>query len=186
MEERVENRTAELADINAQLKEELIERKRAEEERKRLKSQLVQAQKLEAIGTLAGGIAHDFNSLLLGIMGNDSLMLSEVDDLHPYYERLKNIQKLVESGTEAVSVFTMHQGSINLVILDMVMPKMGGNEVYETLKEIDPGIKVLLYSGYSIEGQAAGIMERGSDGFIQKPFNIKSFSEKIREILNRP
>ncbi|RLA91277.1 MAG: hypothetical protein DRG20_01880, partial [Deltaproteobacteria bacterium] len=67
---------------------------------KRLESQLLQAQKMEAIGTLAGGIAHDFNNLLMGIQGNASLMLLNIDPSHPHYERLKNIEKYVQSGSE--------------------------------------------------------------------------------------
>ena len=71
----------------------------------------------------------------------------------------------------------------DLVILDMIMPGMGGGETYDMLKAINPDIKVLLSSGYSVDGQASKILERGCDGFIQKPFNIKDLSEKMREIL---
>ena len=66
----------------------------------------------------------------------------------------------------------------------MVMPDMGGSEVFDTLKEINPDIKVLLSSGYSITGQATEILERGCDGFIQKPFNISQLSQELREILD--
>jgi len=69
-------------------------------ERKRLEAQLQQAQKMEALGTLAGGIADNFNNLLMGIMGNASLMVSVTDSAHPNYEKLKNIEKLVDSGSK--------------------------------------------------------------------------------------
>jgi len=52
------------------------------------------------------------------------------------------------------------------------------------MKEINPDIKVLLSSGYSIEGRATEILERGCDSFIQKPFNMRQLSQKIREILD--
>jgi CheY-like chemotaxis protein len=65
----------------------------------------------------------------------------------------------------------------------MVMPDMNGGDVYDKIKKIKPEIKVLLSSGYSIEGQAAEILERGCDGFIQKPFNLPTLSAKIREVL---
>jgi CheY-like chemotaxis protein len=71
-----------------------------------------------------------------------------------------------------------------MVILDMIMPDMGGGTVYDILKEINPGIKVLLSSGYSVEGQAAEILGRGCDGFIQKPFSISQLSKGIRRILD--
>ncbi|UCG81972.1 MAG: PAS domain S-box protein, partial [Desulfobacterales bacterium] len=72
-------------------------------ERKRLEAQLQQAQKMEAIGTLAGGIAHDFNNLLMGIQGNVSLILSKMDAADPHYERLKNTEKQIQSGARLTS-----------------------------------------------------------------------------------
>ena len=89
------------------------------------------------------------------------------------------------SGTEALDVYTENQSSIDLIIMDMIMPGLGGGETFDRLKEIDPEIKVLLSSGYSINGQATQIIERGCDGFIQKPFNVQQLSERIREILDR-
>jgi DNA-binding NtrC family response regulator len=72
-----------------------------------------------------------------------------------------------------------------MVILDLIMPDIGGGDTYDRLKEINPEIKVLLSSGYSIDGQASEILERGCSGFIQKPFNMKKLSQKIREILDK-
>jgi len=90
-----------------------------------------------------------------------------------------------KSGREAIDVFKKHKDIIDLVILDMIMPEMSGGETYDALKEINADIKVLLSTGYSMNGQATKILERGCNGFIQKPFNIKSLSEKIREILEK-
>ena len=91
----------------------------------------------------------------------------------------------VISGKDAIEAFRKNKDEIDLVILDMIMPDMGGGEVYDRIKEIKPHIKVLLSSGYSIDGQAAEILERGCDGFIQKPFDMKTLSHKIREILEK-
>lgn len=92
---------------------------------------------------------------------------------------------LAEGGTEAVEIYRKDRGAVDLVILDMIMPDMNGGEVYDQLKELAPGIRVLLSSGYSIDGQATEILERGCDGFIQKPFNIRQLSQKIREVLDK-
>ncbi|MDD5169401.1 MAG: PAS domain S-box protein, partial [Syntrophales bacterium] len=67
-------------------------------DRKRLENELLQAQKLEAIGTLAGGIAHDFNNLLMGIQGYASLMLFNLEANHPHFEQLRKIEEYVQSG----------------------------------------------------------------------------------------
>ncbi|MBW2001772.1 MAG: PAS domain S-box protein, partial [Deltaproteobacteria bacterium] len=69
-------------------------------ERNRLETQLQQAHKMEAIGTLAGGIAHDFNNLLMGILGSTSLMLFNITSKHPHYEGLKNVEQYVQSGAK--------------------------------------------------------------------------------------
>ena len=89
------------------------------------------------------------------------------------------------SGKEAIEIYRENQDRMDLVILDMIMPEMGGGETYERLKEINSGIKVLLSSGYSIDGRAEEIMKRGCSGFMQKPFNMKQLSRKVREILDK-
>jgi signal transduction histidine kinase/CheY-like chemotaxis protein len=69
-------------------------------EKKKLEAQYLQAQKMEAVGTLAGGVAHDFNNLLMGIQGHASLMLLELDPSHPHYKSLKSIEEHVKSGAD--------------------------------------------------------------------------------------
>ncbi len=92
---------------------------------------------------------------------------------------------LAVGGKEAIEVFRENHKKIDLVILDMIMPDIGGGDVYDRLKEFDPNVKVLLSSGYSIRGQATEILDRGCNGFVQKPFNIETLSQKIREILDK-
>ncbi|GAJ22162.1 unnamed protein product, partial [marine sediment metagenome] len=87
------------------------------------------------------------------------------------------------NGREAIEIYKKNQDKIDMVILDMIMPDTGGGEAYDTLKKINPDIKVLLSSGYSINGEATEIMERGCSGFIQKPFNMKELAQKTREVL---
>jgi two-component system, cell cycle sensor histidine kinase and response regulator CckA len=86
-----------------------------------------------------------------------------------------------ESGAEAVERFRDHRDRIHLVILDMIMPEMGGGETFDRLREIDPTVSVLLASGYSENGQAAEILERGCRGFIQKPFSLRQLAEKVAQ-----
>jgi len=88
-------------------------------------------------------------------------------------------------GKEAIQLFGEWCDKIDMVILDMIMPDIGGGEVYDRIKEINPQVKVLLSSGYSIDGQATDILERGCNSFIQKPFNLAVLSNKIREVLNK-
>jgi CheY-like chemotaxis protein len=92
---------------------------------------------------------------------------------------------IARDGKEAIEVYRKKRDEIDVVVLDIVMPNMGGGEAYDRLKEINPDIKVLLSSGYSIDGEATEILESGCDGFIQKPFNMKELSRAIREVLGR-
>jgi two-component system cell cycle sensor histidine kinase/response regulator CckA len=91
----------------------------------------------------------------------------------------------VKSGKEAIEIYKENRDRIHMVILDMIMPTMSGAETYDKLKEINPDVKVLLSSGYNINGQVAEILDRGCNGFIQKPFNMADLSKKIREILDK-
>jgi len=90
-----------------------------------------------------------------------------------------------KNGKEAIALYKENKARVNIVVLDMIMPEMGGGETYDRLKEINPNVKVLLSSGYSIEGQANEILKRGCDGFIQKPFRMRMLSRKIREVLDK-
>ncbi|NPU84705.1 MAG: PAS domain S-box protein [Syntrophaceae bacterium] len=86
-------------------------------------------------------------------------------------------------GGEAVSLFRSERKGVDVVILDMIMPGIGGGEVYDALRALDPGVRVILSSGYSLDGQARAIMERGIRDFLQKPFRIEDLSRKIRSVL---
>lgn len=92
---------------------------------------------------------------------------------------------LAENGEQGLSLFKEHRDSIGLVILDVIMPKMGGKETLAALREASPGVRVLITSGYALNGKAGEIDMRGTEGFVQKPATLKEFSEKIRKILDK-
>ena len=89
------------------------------------------------------------------------------------------------SGLDAIELYQKNADQIDMVIMDMIMPGMGGGETFDRLKRINPDIRVLLSSGYSINGQASKILARGCDGFIQKPFNLIQLSDKIQQIISK-
>jgi PAS domain S-box-containing protein len=122
------------------------------------------------------------------IEGNGTILL--VDDEEIVLETgVKMLERLgysvikAGSGIEAVEVYKDNKEAIDLVILDMIMPDVGGGETYDKMKKINPIVKVLLSSGYSVDGQATEILKRGCKDFIQKPFNLQKLSGKIKEIL---
>ena len=88
-----------------------------------------------------------------------------------------------DNGREALQLFQEHRKDIVLVILDIVMPGMGGSEVFQQLRNIAPEVKVLLCSGYSIQGEADRLIGIGASGFIQKPFSLRSLEQSINDIL---
>jgi len=89
------------------------------------------------------------------------------------------------NGTEAVEIFEANKDKIKMAILDIIMPDMGGGQVYDKIKAINPEVKVLLCSGYSVDGQAIELLERGCDGFMQKPFTMEELSGKITQIMKK-
>nr|MDJ0805018.1 ATP-binding protein [Desulfobacterales bacterium] len=87
-------------------------------------------------------------------------------------------------GKTSLEIYADSGDRIDLVVLDYVMPGMGGREVFEALRQIDPDVRVLLSSGYSSNNQVAQMLERGCKGFIQKPYDAVRMARKMREILD--
>jgi len=110
----------------------------------------------------------------------------ELNNVVPTKELLNNLGynvTAVGSGQEAITLYAAKWKEFDLVILDMIMPGISGGQTFDALLEINPTVKVILSSGYSVDGEAQQIMNRGCKGFIQKPFRISNLSKKIREIL---
>jgi CheY-like chemotaxis protein len=95
-----------------------------------------------------------------------------------------NNQLVVRYGAASAAEFHAERKEIDLVILDMTMPGLSGGETFDRLREIGPEIRVLLSSGYSVDGQAQQILERGYNGFLQKPFQLGRLSQKVRNVLS--
>jgi len=117
------------------------------------------------------------------LLVDDEEMITDVGG--QFLQRIGYRVLIARNGKEAIEIYEKSKDQIDLVILDMIMPVMGGGETYDRLKEIDPEIKVLLSSGYSIDGEATEILGRGCNGFIQKPFDVKKLSQKTRGILGK-
>ena len=90
---------------------------------------------------------------------------------------------LAENGVHAIEVFVANQGDISLVVLDMIMPKMGGMETLLKLREQAPEVKVLLCSGFSHEGTGDELIGLGATGFIQKPYSLSLFSRAVADAI---
>jgi PAS domain S-box-containing protein len=124
------------------------------------------------------------------VTGSGGILLVDDEDMlrsvgRDLLEDLGYTVYLAENGEQALEVFEAHCDEIVLVMLDMIMPKMGGKETFLCLRERSPKIKVLFCSGFSREGTGDELLEAGGDGFIQKPYNRSELSSVIAEVLAR-
>lgn len=120
--------------------------------------------------------------------GNETVLL--VDDQQEFLDigelMLKELGYeviLAKDGETALSHLTEKTEQPDIILLDMVMPKMDGQEVFEAIRKIHPEIKILLCSGYGLNKKAEEILALGCNGFIEKPFDICQISLKIREAI---
>ena len=123
------------------------------------------------------------------VMGNETILLVDDEMLilevaEAMLERLGYQVIVANGGEQAVEIVTRTKSDLDLVILDLIMPGMDGDRTFEAIRKIRPNLPILLSSGYAINGQAHEIMEKGCNGFIQKPFNLSALSKKIREVLS--
>ncbi|MDJ0783566.1 MAG: response regulator [Desulfosarcinaceae bacterium] len=123
--------------------------------------------------------------------GEGTILLVDDEDVvlnvgHQMLDKLGYTVLPARSGGDALQLFAQHKSSLDLVILDMVMPDMNGGDVFDKLHDMQPDVPILLASGYSLEGKAEEILERGCRGFIQKPFSITTLGETVSAILQDP
>ena len=123
------------------------------------------------------------------VFGNETILLVDdekmvIDVSSALLKRLGYNVLKAHGGEEALTIHAEQADNIDLVILDMIMPEMNGEEVFDRLRSQSPDLKILLSSGYSADGRANKIMEKGCNGFIQKPFDMLSISRKVRQVLD--
>ncbi len=124
------------------------------------------------------------------LKGSETVLLVDDEDMilnvgEQFLEKMGYTVLIAKGGKEAIEICEKGKDKIDIVILDMIMPDMGGGETHDRIRDISPDMKILLSSGYSIKGHATEILERGCNGFIQKPFDMKGLSWKLREILDQ-
>ena len=122
------------------------------------------------------------------IKGSETILLVDdekmiVDVGKALLEKLGYRVLVAQSGEQAIDMVSKMGNEIDLVILDLIMPGMGGGKAFDRIREIAPGMVVLLSSGYAIDGEADKVLRRGCNGFIQKPFSITELSEKIKMVI---
>jgi PAS domain S-box-containing protein len=123
------------------------------------------------------------------IKGNERVLL--IDDetmiLDVGAAMLKKLNYRVisaSSGEEAIELIRQADSPIDLIILDLIMPGMDGSEAFDRIRKLAPEVPVMIASGYAMDGKAAGIMDKGANGFIQKPFTILELSRKVRDVID--
>jgi CheY-like chemotaxis protein len=88
------------------------------------------------------------------------------------------------SGEEALELFSAESNGIDLVIMDLGMPGMGGHKCLQELQQLNPQVKVIIASGYSINDQVKKSMEAGAKGFVGKPYQLSDLLNTAREVLD--
>jgi len=138
-----------------------------------------------------GGSAEEHPALAGHAPGGDETILIVDDEdgvrsvLTRILERAGYSVIQAEDGLRGVEIFRERAGKIDLVVLDMAMPRMSGSEAYERFVEIDPGTRILISSGYSEEGRAAEILARGAKGFLKKPYGNETVLAMVRATLDQ-
>ena len=88
-----------------------------------------------------------------------------------------------EDGQEAIELHRQRWREIDLVVLDMVMPRRGGHDVFQEMLRLNPKVQVLLVSGHSVDLEAREVLALGAAGFLQKPFSMDAFIQTVSRIL---
>ena len=103
-----------------------------------------------------------------------------IDVTREMLEEMGYVCITAESGNDALCIYKERASEIDVVILDMIMPGLGGGDTFDKLKEMDADVRVILSSGYGLDGEVSDILNRGCCDFIQKPFKMDTLSKKVK------
>ncbi len=122
------------------------------------------------------------------ITGTGTILVIEDEEivmevLRAILERLGYRILKAKTGKEAIDIAKTFDGQIDLALLDIKLTDMSGTKVYPLIMKVRPALKVLVCSGYSIDGPAQGLLDAGAQGFIQKPFTLEILSAKLKKIM---
>ncbi len=120
------------------------------------------------------------NELILVVDDEEAIRALARDSLESYGYRVIS----AENGVEALNLYREYGNQISAVLLDMVMPKMGGHETFLKLKELNPNVRALLSTGYSQNGKAQEILDSGVRAFIQKPYHLNELLAKLKTVIS--
>ncbi len=122
--------------------------------------------------------------------GTCTVLVIEDEEMVMYVSR-KMLERLeyhvlqAKNGTEANSIVRTYNGDIDLAIMDVNLPDMKGGALYPVITKARPNMKVIVSSGYDLEGPAREILDAGAQGFIQKPYSFSALSNKLNEVMHR-
>jgi PAS domain S-box-containing protein len=136
-------------------------------------------------------IQSEGRALLNLVKGNETVLLADdermiTETTGAMLKRLGYRVLTAASGEEAVEILRDHSKKIDAVILDLVMPGIGGSKTFDFLRSINPQAKIILSSGFSLNGEAREILKRGARAFLQKPFLMEELSRVLRQVLDTP
>ena len=135
---------------------------------------------------IAGEVREGSNDLISGsgvilLVDDEPLILDTASEM---LKMLGYTVFLAPTGQEAVSIYMEKHNVVDLVILDMILPGMNGAQILKLLKEINPDVRVILSSGYSMQGDACEVMDMGCAGFIQKPYSFADLSALVSQSIH--
>jgi PAS domain S-box-containing protein len=121
--------------------------------------------------------------------GSETILLVDDDELagrigREILERHGYRIMMAHNGNEAIEIYTDYNHQIDLILLDIILPDINGEQVFQILKQVNPNAVIIVSSGYNVNKQISALMSQGCADFVQKPFQNRLLSSKIRTALD--